>query len=78
MGDSGWGEAHRVVDGRVDGIILTESETAWVRACFFNISAELQLEGREELCEISSNISKSYPRTVPLKSDPTNLGRGWR
>jgi hypothetical protein len=34
MGDAGWGDAHRVVDGRVEGIILTESETAWVRACW--------------------------------------------
>ncbi len=34
MGDAGWGNAHRVVDGRVEGIILSESETAWLRACW--------------------------------------------
>ena len=34
MGDAGWGNAHRVLDGRVEGISLTESETAWLRACW--------------------------------------------
>ena len=34
MGDAGWENAHRVVDGRVEGIILTESEAAWLRACW--------------------------------------------
>ena len=34
MGDAGWGDAHRVVDGRVEGIILSESEATWVRACW--------------------------------------------
>src|SRR2546422_414515 len=34
MGDAGWGNAHRVVDGRGEGISLTESQTAWLRACW--------------------------------------------
>ena len=34
MGDTGWGKAHRVVDGRPEGIILTESEAVWIRACW--------------------------------------------
>ena len=34
MGDSGWREFHRVVDGQAEGVILTESEAAWIRACW--------------------------------------------
>ena len=34
MGETGWGKAHRVVDGRREGIILTESEATWIRACW--------------------------------------------
>lgn len=34
MGHMGWDDAHRVVDGRVEGIILNESEAAWMRACW--------------------------------------------
>jgi len=34
MGDTGWGKAHRVVDGSPEGIILTESEATWIRACW--------------------------------------------
>ena len=34
MGETGWGKAHRVVDGRTEGIILTESEAMWIRACW--------------------------------------------
>ena len=34
MGDTGWGKAHRVVNGRPEGIILTESEAVWIRACW--------------------------------------------
>ena len=34
MGDAGWGDAHRVIDGRVEGITLTESEAAWIHACW--------------------------------------------
>ena len=38
MGDLGWDDAHRVVDGRVEGVMLTESEAAWVHACWFAVS----------------------------------------
>ena len=34
MGDTDWHNAHRVVDGRVEGVILNESEAAWIRACW--------------------------------------------
>jgi hypothetical protein len=34
MGDTGWDDVHRVVDGRVEGVILNESEAAWIRACW--------------------------------------------
>ena len=33
MGDTHWHNAHRVVDGRLEGVILNESEAAWIRAC---------------------------------------------
>jgi hypothetical protein len=34
MGDAGWDNVHRVVDGRLEGIILNEEEAAWIRACW--------------------------------------------
>jgi len=34
MGDAGWNDAYPVVDGRAEGIILNESEAAWLRACW--------------------------------------------
>jgi len=34
MGDAGWDNVHRVVDGRVEGVILNEEEAAWIRACW--------------------------------------------
>jgi hypothetical protein len=37
MGDAGWHEAHRVVDGRVEGLFLDESEAAWIRGCWLAI-----------------------------------------
>ena len=38
MGDTDWGDAHPVVDGRVEGIILNEPEAAWIRACWLAIA----------------------------------------
>jgi hypothetical protein len=38
MSDSGWREAHRVVDGRTEGVILNESEAAWIRACWLAVA----------------------------------------
>jgi hypothetical protein len=38
MGDVDWSKKHRVVDGRVDGIVLNEPEAAWIRACWLAIS----------------------------------------
>jgi hypothetical protein len=34
MGDTGWHDPDRVVDGRAEGVILNESEAAWIRACW--------------------------------------------
>ena len=34
MGDTGWQVVHPVVSGRVDGLILTETELGWLRACW--------------------------------------------
>lgn len=31
-GDAGWAHAHRVRDGRVDGLILAPEEGAWLQA----------------------------------------------
>ena len=44
MGDTGWGKAHRVVDGRPEGIILTESEAVWIRACWLAAAEGLRRE----------------------------------
>lgn len=34
LGDSGWERTHRVVDGDVPGLVLTPSESTWLRACW--------------------------------------------
>jgi hypothetical protein len=34
MGDAGWHDVHRVHDGRAEGLVLTESEALWLRACW--------------------------------------------
>jgi hypothetical protein len=34
MGDTDWHNAHRVVDGHVEGVILNESEASWIHACW--------------------------------------------
>jgi hypothetical protein len=34
MGDTDWQNTHRVVDGRLEGVILNESEAAWLHACW--------------------------------------------
>lgn len=34
LGDAGWDRAHRVVDGRAEGVMLSESEMFWLRACW--------------------------------------------
>ena len=38
MGGTDWGDAHPVVDGRAEGIILNEPEAAWIRACWLAIA----------------------------------------
>jgi len=40
MGETGWGKAYRVVDGRTEGITLTESEATWIRACWLAAAGE--------------------------------------
>jgi hypothetical protein len=34
MGDAGWGSIHRVIDGRAEGINLSEAEVQWIQACW--------------------------------------------
>lgn len=34
MGDAGWEVSHVVANGVVEGLILNESEGAWLRACW--------------------------------------------
>jgi len=34
VGDAGWDAPHRVVDGAVPDLMLTETERLWVRACW--------------------------------------------
>jgi hypothetical protein len=34
VGDAGWDAPHRVVDGAVPDLILSETERLWVRACW--------------------------------------------
>jgi hypothetical protein len=34
MGDAGWGSIHRVIDGRAEGIDLSEAEVQWIQACW--------------------------------------------
>lgn len=39
MGDAGWDQVHRVVDGSVAGLNLTEAEATWIRACWLATGA---------------------------------------
>lgn len=34
MGDTGWSDIHRVVDGEVEGLLLTLAEQIWLHACW--------------------------------------------
>jgi hypothetical protein len=34
MGDAGWHDAHRVVDGQAEGLVLGKAEAMWLRACW--------------------------------------------
>ena len=34
VGDAGWDAPHRVVDGVVPDLVLSETERLWVRACW--------------------------------------------
>lgn len=34
MGDAGWGSIYRVIEGRAEGIHLSEAEVQWIRACW--------------------------------------------
>ena len=39
MGDAGWNNVHRVVDGRVEGVTVDRAEAAWIRACWLATGA---------------------------------------
>ena len=34
MGDAGWANVYRVVDGEPEGLLLTKAEAAWLMACW--------------------------------------------
>ena len=34
MGDAGWEAPHRVIDGAVPDLVLSETERLWVRVCW--------------------------------------------
>lgn len=34
MGDAGWHDVRRVTHGQVEGLVLTETEAMWLRACW--------------------------------------------
>lgn len=34
MGDAGWGNVYRFVDGRIEGVKVTKAEATWLRACW--------------------------------------------
>ena len=34
MGDAGWDNVYRFVDGRIEGVTVTEAEATWLRACW--------------------------------------------
>jgi hypothetical protein len=34
MGDCGWENAYRVIDGRIEGVIVNDAEATWIRACW--------------------------------------------
>jgi hypothetical protein len=39
MGDAGWDNVYRVVDGRAEGLILDEADATWIRACWLATGA---------------------------------------
>jgi len=34
MGDTGWSAIHRVIDGRAEGVNLSDAEVRWIHACW--------------------------------------------
>ena len=44
MGDAGWHDVHRVVNGEVAGLLLSNAELSWLRACW------MATGGLKELC----------------------------
>ena len=34
MGDAGWRDVRRVADGKAEGLVLTQTEALWLRACW--------------------------------------------
>jgi hypothetical protein len=39
MGDAGWHDVHRIRDGQAEGLVLTETEAMWLRACWLATGA---------------------------------------
>lgn len=47
-GDVEWRVTHRVVNGKVDGLVLTEAELTWLRACWMSTGELVRKRGRDE------------------------------
>lgn len=54
MGDAGWNNVHRVVDGRVEGVTVDRAEAAWIRACWLATGAlREQLPSRPDTARVT-------------------------
>lgn len=51
MGDTGWQVVHPVVNGKVGGLLVTEAEIAWLRACWLATGRLVQRSRSDEDAE---------------------------
>jgi len=48
MGDGGWETAYPVVNGEVDGLLMTKPELLWLRACWMATAEFVERGGSRE------------------------------
>ena len=54
MGDAGWNNVLRVVDGRVAGVTVDRAEAAWIRTCWLATGAlQEQLPSRADTTRVT-------------------------
>ena len=54
MGDAGWDNVYRVVDGCIEGCKVTEAEATWIRACWLATGAlQEQLPSRPDTARVT-------------------------